>query len=51
MSLSGRRAVLLDLDAAHSRRQTLEKLSRLGFAVDERELVTPAVLNRAASGQ
>ena len=29
---------------AHSRRQTLEKLSRLGFAVDEPELVTPAVL-------
>jgi HAD superfamily hydrolase (TIGR01458 family) len=29
---------------AHSRRRTLEKLRRLGFAVDERELVTPAVL-------
>jgi HAD superfamily hydrolase (TIGR01458 family) len=29
---------------AHSRRQTLEKLVRLGFALDERELVTPAVL-------
>jgi HAD superfamily hydrolase (TIGR01458 family) len=77
MSLSGRRAVLLDLDGvlyvegqplpgaaaaveelragglalrfvtnttAHSRRQTLEKLRGLGFGVDERELVTPAVL-------
>jgi HAD superfamily hydrolase (TIGR01458 family) len=77
MSLSGRRAVLLDLDGvlyvegqplpgaaaaveklragglalrfvtnttAHSRRQTLEKLRGLGFDVDERELVTPAVL-------
>jgi HAD superfamily hydrolase (TIGR01458 family) len=77
MSLSGRRAVLLDLDGvlyvegqplpgaaaaveelraaglalrfvtnttAHSRRRTLEKLRRLGFAVEERELVTPAVL-------
>jgi HAD superfamily hydrolase (TIGR01458 family) len=77
MGLSGRRAVLLDLDGvlyvegrplpgaaaavdelraagvalrfvtnttAQSRRRTLEKLRRLGFAVDERELVTPAVL-------
>lgn len=77
MPLSGRRAVLLDLDGvlyveeqplpgaaaaveelraaglairfvtnttAHSRRRTLEKLRRLGFVVDERELVTPAVL-------
>jgi HAD superfamily hydrolase (TIGR01458 family) len=77
MRLSGRRAVLLDLDGvlyvegqplpgaaaaveelraaglalrfvtnttAHSRRRTLEKLSGIGFGVDERELVTPAVL-------
>jgi HAD superfamily hydrolase (TIGR01458 family) len=77
MPLSGRRAVLLDLDGvlyvegqplpgaaaaveelraaglalrfvtnttAHSRRRTFEKLTRLGFAVDQRELVTPAVL-------
>ena len=77
MPLSGRRAVLLDLDGvlyvegqplpgaaaavdemraaglalrfvtnttAHSRRRTLEKLSRLGFAVEEHELITPAVL-------
>jgi HAD superfamily hydrolase (TIGR01458 family) len=29
---------------AHSRRATLEKLRRLGFAVEEDELVTPAVL-------
>jgi HAD superfamily hydrolase (TIGR01458 family) len=29
---------------AHSRRRTFEKLTRLGFAVDQRELVTPAVL-------
>lgn len=29
---------------AHSRRRTLEKLRRLGFDVDEGELVTPAVL-------
>jgi HAD superfamily hydrolase (TIGR01458 family) len=29
---------------AHSRRATLEKLHRLGFAVEEDELVTPAVL-------
>ena len=77
MPLSGRRAVLLDLDGvlyvegeplpgaaaaveelragglalryvtnttAHSRRETLAKLRGLGFAVDESELVTPAVL-------
>ncbi len=29
---------------AHSRRQTLDKLTRFGFAVPERELVTPAAL-------
>jgi HAD superfamily hydrolase (TIGR01458 family) len=29
---------------AHSRVRTLDKLARLGFAVDERELVTPAAL-------
>ena len=29
---------------AHSRARTLDKLSRLGFGVDERELVTPAAL-------
>jgi HAD superfamily hydrolase (TIGR01458 family) len=29
---------------AHSRGETLDKLGRLGFAVDERELVTPAAL-------
>jgi HAD superfamily hydrolase (TIGR01458 family) len=77
MPLSGRRAVLLDLDGvlyvegepvpgavaaveelraaglalrfvtnttAHSRRRTLDKLRRLGFGVDESELVTPAIL-------
>jgi len=29
---------------AHSRDRTLQKLTRLGFSVDERELVTPAAL-------
>ena len=29
---------------AHSRGETLDKLTRLGFGVDERELVTPAAL-------
>ena len=29
---------------AHSRRRTLDKLARLGFDVEERELVTPAAL-------
>jgi len=29
---------------AHLRRRTLEKLRRLGFAVEEREPITPAVL-------
>jgi HAD superfamily hydrolase (TIGR01458 family) len=76
-TLSGRRAVLLDLDGvlyvegrplpgavaaveelraagltlrfvtnttAHSRRETLDKLGRLGFSVAEGELVTPAAL-------